>query len=64
MLEKVKETAKVKLVGGLNLVESVNDYIDAHPSVIYYGLIGLSFTIGVLNADLKQDLTEIKNKLD
>ena len=38
--------------------------VDDNPSMIYWGLCGLAFTIGLMYGDAKSDLNEIKNKLD
>jgi len=38
--------------------------INENPYLIYCGLLGLSFAVGILHADTKKDLQEIKNKLD
>jgi hypothetical protein len=40
------------------------DYVDEHPSVTYAGLLGLSFAVGIMWADLGNKLDKIDDKLD
>ena len=64
MLDTIKETVGKAAYNASVAVEAASEYIDEHPSVIYAGLLGLSFAVGMLHADTKKDLQEIKNKLD
>jgi len=60
----IKENLNKAAYKACTVIDGAANEINENPYLIYCGLLGLSFAIGILHADTKADLQEIKNKLD
>lgn len=62
--EKMKEVANKSAKAVLKTYTGAVDYVDEHPGMAYWGVLGLSCSVGYMLGDIKNDLNEIKDKLD
>jgi len=63
-MPNIKKTLGKAASAAQGAITDFSKEIDENPSMIYWGLCGLAFTIGLMYGDAKNDLNEIKNKLD
>ena len=57
------KTGKVAASIDKSVVEFEN-YVDEHPSVIYYGLLGVAFGMSINTAAILREIKEVKEQLD